>query len=199
MKKIIIILILLKFINLNSSSQTINIKTGLAQTSLPGFFDYKGYVNKFFFIGFDYDLNKKISLSTELGILNKGGKLTDEKDISGNPININLKVKTLEINPLIKYTPISIGNVNFYCGAGPKFDIHIDKKHEIPEIYNDYEKFSKCTFGVTATIGTYYDYSQLRLGASYAYNLDLTNTETIHKAKNKIHLFCISIGYKFIK
>lgn len=180
MKRIIIICFLLVFFYRVLDGQVVGIKVGQAYTSMHGFFKYKSRSNTPLFVEYDHDIYKNIGISTELGFLYKGGKTSAFTDESGKPIPFDLYIKTLEINAAVRCNIIKKKKWSLCCKIGPRLDIHLENNYKTQGDMKDIlrnEDISKKAFGAVTGLSVNYDYAKLRIGLSYLYNWDFTNTD----------------------
>jgi hypothetical protein len=176
-------------------AQTVKVENGLAFSKLNHTLG-KCLVTYSPFIGVDYCMHKNWNLSNEIGILNKGGIISngaDENGVLQNDIDINLYY--LHLNALFCYK-LSIHKTTFYGSIGPKADILLSKK--LPFGYFSDYSFNKINYGLKPSVGFSESLNQkLSVGLKLSYLIDFNKAANSSTAtlKSSTYLLTSSITY----
>lgn len=207
-------LIFVSLVSLTSFGQTLNVQTGPTFSSLDWNNDATSlsYYNDMmigysFFVGLDYLDAKYYNLSSNFGMVRKGGK---EPFLSieyfGDPgvvKNIYAKMDYLSVNTLIdlKY-PIS-DKISPYISLGPRIDYLVGFSNELDNLTGK-DDLNLLQYGFVLGGGLKYNLRKLQVGIHADYYLNLNNaanwsvTSAHYKGKisDKTVVLNLSIGYK---
>ncbi|NLD50204.1 MAG: PorT family protein [Clostridiaceae bacterium] len=160
------------------------------------------------FAGLDYLDKQYFNLSTNLGMIRKGGKdeilLTDPYgELTGQTITEKPTLDYISINTMIdlKYRIKEI--VTPFIGFGPRFDYLVSSSKHF-DILEDIDELKSTSIGLILGGGLKYDISNLQFGLRADYYLDLTKIadwtfeNTGNGGEVTVNSFTInlSIGYR---
>lgn len=214
MKRILFLLVAITT-SVISFAQTITFQAGtsisnlnweLTGTNIPPLYGQK-LIGYSVFAGIDYFDRKYLTLSSNIGMIRKGGK--DEityYDIHGNPLRTETEKPSLDFVSLnttvdFKY-PIKEKIIPFIC-IGPKVDYLVNQSGHFDGIER-FGNINPIAFGFVTGGGIKYDLSVLQLGVRALYYIDKTavaewtNAGSNTGGEINTHTFAInlSVGYK---
>jgi len=165
------------------------------------------------FIGLDY-LNKTyFNISSNIGLIRKGGSEYVLNTMTYKNVRYNLKINTISINTTIdfKYPFGQSKNYIPYFGIGPRIDYiikqtpneiaHVDYDPLYGNIYTieKYTKFKELSYGLILSGGFKYNISKYEIGLRYDNYVDFTKLEDSNTNTKTQRTFDINLtfGYKF--
>lgn len=195
------------------NGQTFKIQSGITSSSLNWKIE-NGSIDNFdqklighsILIGIDYLERKYFNLSSNVGLVRKGGTSSNllSHDPYGQPL-VGVKQKAtldyLTINTTLdlKY-PIKEKLFPF-IGFGPRLDYLISSSHNFDSL-KDRKELSKCVYGLNVGAGVKFRFTRIELGigGDYLVNLnnisDYQNLNDNQEIKDKTFLFSLIFGYK---
>jgi len=215
MKKTGLLLIGLTFAIL-LNGQTIKIQGGTSISTLD--WKLKGInVDPFYnetligysvFAGLDYFDKQYFNLSSNIGMIRKGGKdeivLTDQSgELTGQTITEKPTLDYLSINTMIDLKYRIKETVSPFISFGPRFDYLVSSSKQFDSL-EDIDELKSTSFGLILGGGLKYDISNLQFGLRADYYLDFTKVAdwTIENTGNggevTVNTFTINltIGYR---
>ena len=131
------------------------------------------------FVGMDYMDKKFFNLSSNIGIVKKGGKdefpLTDAfGEFTGETIIDKPSLEYLTINTLfeVKYNIKEV--ISPFISLGPRFDYLVKNSYHFDDI-EDIGTLKKISVGIILGGGIKYDLNKFQLGLRYDYLLNFNN------------------------
>jgi hypothetical protein len=215
MKKIGLLLIGLTIAVL-LNAQTINIQGGTSFSKLD--WELKGInVDPFltetligysFFAGLDYLDKQYFNLSSNIGMIRKGGK----GEVELTNINGDLTDETVTVKPNLDYFSINTTfdlkyrikeAVSPFISIGPRLDYLVSSSKMFDDL-KDMDELNNVAIGLILGGGLKYDYSNLQFGLRADYYIDFTKVadwkieETNTEGEVTVNTFTINltIGYK---
>ena len=197
-----------------SFGQTIKIQTGVSVSNLDwkDIYDDWSYndnnlIGLPIFIGVDYLEKKYFSLSSNIGLLRKGGSITKfvpdelrnlhegglyEDPVSAYPfhdLTTVANIDYLSFNTTCDFNYPLKNNVTPFIGLGPRIDLLLDNV----DIYN------KCSYGLLFGGGLKYNMKKIQVGLRFDYYLNLNDiykTELNGTLSDKTFTTNLIIGYR---
>jgi hypothetical protein len=217
MKKLFVCLIFMFLLNAGYSySQIINIQGGASFSKL----DWKlGDNTEIFknsltgysaFVGIDYMNSKFFNLSSNLGMIRKGGrdKIVYVSDIGVEPgINDNIaSLDYVSINTTVEMKMPIQDKIIPFLSIGPRLDFLVLSNNIFDEV-KKIDGFKKVSFGLLLGAGLKYDLSQWQIGVRADYCLNFTKIADWPAQSNYLGLnindqtilLNLTIGYKLSK
>lgn len=195
MKKIILFSILSLCTTLHS--QIIKIENGVSLSSMySSKFDILNskVSNYGLNVGCDYFEHKLYYLSSEIGLVTKGGK--ENISLGDNNFNVDESWQFVHLNTTIR-VKYQVDNAHLFVGIGPKLDFLVGSGKFTDSLYSGYE-MAKLSFGSKAEVGLVQDINRIRLGlnCSYLINFGGVAQSPYINISNNTYSLMFSIGYK---
>lgn len=195
MKKIILFSILSLCTTLHS--QIIKIENGVSLSSMySSKFDILNskVSNYGLNVGCDYFEHKLYYLSSEIGLVTKGGK--ENISLGDNNFNVDESWQFVHLNTTIR-VKYQVDNAHLFVGIGPKLDFLVGSGKFTDSLYSGYE-MDKLSFGSKAEVGLVQDINRIRLGlnCSYLINFGGVAQSPYINISNNTYSLMFSIGYK---
>lgn len=196
MKKVILFSLLSLCATLHS--QTIKVENGLSFSSMhSNKFDIlnENITNYGLNVGLDYFDHELFYLSSEIGLITKGGK-EDDLLIGNETINLRESFQFVHLNTTIRLK-YQVDNAHLFVGIGPKLDFLVGSGEFTDEIYTGYD-MDKLSIGSKAEVGLVQDMNKIRIGLNLSYLINFggaARSEFISIGNNTYSLM-FSIGYK---
>ena len=209
MKKVTLLLVGITTVFL-VKGQTVNIQAGtsfskldwsLTSVETPKVFE-ESMIGYSFFAGIDYLDKSYFNLSSNIGMIRKGGKgvttLYDGIKISEKPT-----MDYLSLNTTIDFKYRIREKIAPFIGFGPRFDYLLNSSRHFDELIR-LDKFNDISFGLIFGGGLKYDISDFRFGLRANYYLDFKNVaewtgvDTGMGGKISVNVFTLnlSVGYR---
>lgn len=210
-----ILLIALSGILFTAKAQTFNIQAGTSVSHLnwafAGFDNHiydQNIIGYSFFVGVDYLDFKYLNLSSNVGIIRKGGMMEFEfLDIEGQSIGIRNDRATLDyvsVNTLVdlKY-PLNDKLIPFIC-VGPRVDF-LAKSNERFNDFKEQGLLNSVSYGILAGGGIKFVIAKSLIGFRFDYYADMNDIVTYQafnqtepvEIKAKTFSLNLSYGYRF--
>jgi len=159
------------------------------------------------FAGIDYFDKQYFNLSSNIGMLRKGGRKEIEfTDPFGNPLGTSINKKTLDylsINTMIDLKYRIKETISPFISFGPRFDYLLKNGGEHFYGIEELDNLNSVSVGLILGGGIKYDISNLQFGLRADYYLDFTkvadwSAENARIGGGSVNTFTInlSIGYK---
>ncbi|MDR3652337.1 MAG: hypothetical protein P4L34_05120 [Paludibacter sp.] len=196
MKKIILFSLLTLCSTLHS--QIIKIENGLSFSSM--------YSNKFDIlnnkitnyglnVGCDYFEHKLYYLSSDIGLVTKGGK-ENNLSLGNDIINVNESWQFVQFNTTIRFK-YQVSNAHLFVGIGPKLDFLVGSGKFTDSLYSGYE-MDRLSLGSKSEVGFVQDINRIRIGLNYSYLINFAGAakSPYINIGNNTYSLMFSIGYK---
>lgn len=157
------------------AAQTVKVENGIAFSALTGNLYGKRILSYQFSIGMDYCERRWFDLSSNIGLVSKGGcEEVPYMDAFGDLVSmefIDLRFRYLTMNTLFrfKYTE---GRWTVYAGAGPNLGVRLNTHF----ICSDSDLFSiaqgngaDVIYGMDCVCGGYYELGKFQFGLNFCY------------------------------
>lgn len=214
MKPILLLLSFLCFF-FAAHTQTLNIQAGTTVSHLD--WELKGLNGRLydqnligysFFVGMDYHNIKYFNLSSNIGMIRKGGMMELEfLDIEGQSTDFMKDKATLDyvsVNTVIdlKY-PVNEKLIPF-ISIGPRADFLISSSKQF-EIFKEQKQLSAISYGIVTGLGLKYAIARAIVGIRFDYYTDINNVASYtepdqvdpSEIRAKMYSLNVSCGYKF--
>ena len=207
---IIIIIFLIGSVNEILNAQNLKINSGLSLSSLNfkiGEFNFYDSRIKSFYpsLGIDYFEHKYFSISSEIGLIEKGGKesnilLTSVGGETQQHIDLFEKWNFLHFNTTFRIN-YPFNNFHLYAGFGPKFDILLGS-NSFDNISFENFRINRYSFGFKPEIGfNSILTNKISMGFNLSYLIDIGDfaKNELFTITNNTWMMTLSLRYSLAK
>lgn len=172
--------LLLISVSVEAQVSRVKMEGGVGFSSMRGMDWFDEVVHPFYFtVGAEYLDRGWFHLSSNVGVVRKGGKDSD-LSISYDPMDTemgpwSLMGTFLTLNTLFDIKKVSSDGYTFYAGAGPCLNIKVGEKYK--SAFDDIEStdFNPVHLGVRCELGVKKDFKRTALGLVASYQTALTS------------------------
>lgn len=160
-----------------AKGQNLQLSAGTSHTSIDWRYVYPNGLEENFFtspivgtsmnIGLEYFERNKMSLSSNLGLFQSGGKISPEE----NHPNFKIEEATNNANNLslgtqFNYLPIN-NRLQLILSAGPRLDYLLPRPKSAMDMQK--ENIRRLHVGITGSLGLFYQFENLKIGVRSSY------------------------------